>query len=95
MKPILEFINGKKIYMFEIIVKMLDGANIPKDVLIGMFSKLEMKELKGLSEYLYELDKQGFIAYQPSDDDFISESNKESVITKIADYFNKYILKRQ
>ena len=95
MITILEFINGKKTYMFETVVKMFEGSNITKDVLIHMLSKLDMEELKGLSEYLYELDKQGFIAYQPNDDDFINDSNKEAVITKISDYFNKYVLQKQ
>ena len=50
-----------------------------------------MKTLKEMSDYFYDSDGQRYIAYQPSDDSFISDKNKNDIVSKIADYLFKCV----
>ena len=78
----------------EMIIKIFENCGLTKDNFATMLSKLDMKELQSLTTYISSIDNANFVAYQPKDDEFISDSNKEAVVNKIADYLNKYISKK-
>ena len=86
-------ISPKGITFFcEQVTNMLKGTKLTKDQISLMFDKLELKTLKSLSDFLAENDMSRFVSYQPSDDEFLREENKDSIISKISDYFIKYII---
>lgn len=86
-----EALNKSKIDKYETILKMIEGSKINKDGIKEMIDKLEMNELKEMSQYLYDKDIKNFIAYKPNDDDFISNSNHDKVCSTITDYLYKNI----
>lgn len=94
-KYINEALSSSQTKQCEMIMKLFEGCGLTKDNFVTMLSKLEMKELQTLSAHISAVDNANYVAYQPKDDEFINESNKEDVVSKMADYFNKYISKKQ
>jgi hypothetical protein len=88
-----EFLVSPKGMTFfcEQVTNMLKGTKLTKDQISLMFNKLELNTLKSLSGFLAENDMSRFVSYQPSDDEFLKEENKDNIISKISDYFIKYI----
>lgn len=73
------------------LMTLLKGVKTPKDMITQYLENLEMKDLKEVSDYIDEKDSANFMAYKPSDDEFISSSNKAQVIEKISQYLYKYV----
>lgn len=73
------------------LMTVLKGVNTPKEIIMQYLDKFEMKDLKEVSDYIDEKDSANFMAYKPSDDEFVSESNKSQVIEKISQYLYKYV----
>lgn len=86
-----EALNKSKIDKYETILKMVEGSKINKDNIKDMIVKLEMDELKEMSQYLYDKDMENFIAFKPNDDDFISNNNHDKICSMIADYLYKNV----
>lgn len=86
-----EALNKSKIDKYETILKMVEGSKINKDNIKDMIDKLSMDELKEMSQYLYDKDMENFIAFKPSDDDFISNNNHDKICSMIADYLHKNV----
>ena len=95
MKKINDYINEalakNKIDKYETILKMINGSKINKEDIKNMIIKLNMNELKEMSQYLYDKDLENFIAYKTSDDDFINQSNHEKICFMISEYLYKYV----
>lgn len=74
------------------IIKMFKGTKLSKELLYDMLSTFDLKDIKDLSDILYDNDNSNFISYQPSNDEFINDSNKEKIINQISDYLIKYVI---
>lgn len=73
------------------LMTILKGVKTPKETIMQYLDNFEMKDLKEISDYIDENDSANFMAYKPSDDEFVSESNKSQVIEKISQYLYKYV----
>lgn len=73
------------------LMTVLKGVKTPKETIMQYLDNFEMKDLKEVSDYIDEKDSANFMAYKPSDDEFISSSNKAQVIEKISQYLYKYV----
>jgi hypothetical protein len=95
MKELNEYINEalstSQAKQCQMIMKMFENCGLTKDNFATMLSKLDMKELQSLATYISSVDNANFVAYQPKDDEFLKDSNKEQVIDKISQYLFKYI----
>ena len=92
MKTIKDYINESKdnsIGLF--MMTVLKGVKTPKETIAEYLNNFGMKDLKEMSQYIAQKDSSNYVAYQPSDDEFINDSNKEQVIDKISQYLFKYI----
>jgi len=99
MKSIVEYINestkSQKNFWAEQFINSLTGTGVTKDNVIKMFDNLDMDVIKSLSNYLYETDVKNYISYQPNNDEFIGDKNREKIISQISDYIIKYITIKQ
>lgn len=97
MKTIYEYINEeltKPKAWIEIANLMFQNAKgITKETLSNMLSPLYPERLQKLCNYWTEIDGSKFITYQPSDDDFIKEENKDKICNQLADYIINNISK--
>ena len=92
MKNLKEYITestGKSLGSF--MITILKGVKTPKETIAEYLNNFEMKDLKEMSDYISKQDNSNYIAYQPTDDEFINDSNKQQVIDKISQYLFKYI----
>lgn len=69
----------------------LKGVKTPKETISQYLENFDIKDLKDISDYINEKDSSNFMAYRPSDDEFVKEANKSQVIEKISQYLYKYI----
>lgn len=84
--------SAKTNYFVQEWAKSLSSTKLTKDQIVIMLSNIDnMKTLKEMSDYFYDSDGQRYIAYQPSDDSFISDKNKNDIVSKIADYLFKCV----
>ena len=76
----------------EVLVNSLKGISLTKPQVEEMLSKMDMRRLKKLSEYIKtsEYSKDYFV-YEPNKDLFISPSNKDDIIQVMSDFIYKYI----
>lgn len=98
MKDICKYINESSVTQTkqaELIAKMLYGSELSKESYSKMLSNLDIKELKGISDNFAETDNANYIAYQPTDDEFISNSNKDSIVSKMSEYIKKHISEKK
>ena len=79
--------NGPGLFLMTI----LKGVQTPKETISQYLNNFEMKDLKDISDYIDEKDSSNFMAYRPSDDEFVKEANKSQVIEKISQYLYKYV----
>lgn len=92
MKNIKEYINESKgRSVGDFMMTVLKGVKTPKETIADYLNNFEMKDLKEMSDYIYQQDSSNYTAYQPNDDEFINDSNKSQVIDKISQYLFKYI----
>ena len=92
MKNIKEYINESKCRSIgDFMMTVLKGVKTPKETIADYLNNFEMKDLKEMSDYIYQQDSSNYTAYQPNDDEFINDSNKSQVIDKISQYLFKYI----
>lgn len=92
MKNIKEYINESKgRSVGDFMMTVLKGVKTPKETIADYLNNFEMKDLKEMSDYIYQQDSSNYTAYQPNDDEFINDSNKFQVIDKISQYLFKYI----
>lgn len=92
MKAIKDYINESKGRSIgEFMTTILKGVKTPKETIADYLNNFEMKDLQEMSKYISETDSANYVAYQPSDDEFLKDSNKEQVIDKISQYLFKYI----
>ncbi len=92
MKTIKDYINESKDNSLGLfMMTVLNGVKTPKETIAEYLNNFEMKDLKEMSQYIAQKDGSNYVAYQPSDDEFINDSNKEQVIDKISQYIFKYI----
>lgn len=84
--------SAKTNYFIKEWANSLKDTKLNKDQIVKILSNIDdIKVLKEMSDYFYDNDGQRYIAYQPSDDSFINKANKESVVSKMADYIYKFI----
>lgn len=88
---IIESTKSQKNFWAEQFINSLKGSKVNKDSVIKMFDNLDMDIIKSLSDYLYETDLKDYIAYQPSNDEFLNKENKDIIVNKIAEYLIKKI----
>lgn len=102
MKTIYEYIKEsegseeqpKPKAWIEIINLMLQNAKgISKETLSNMLKPLYPDRLKKLCGFWNDTDGSKFITYQPSDDEFIKEENKDKICNQLADYIINAIIK--
>ena len=65
------------------------SKGISKEVLVNMLSTLYPERLKTLSYYWNSIDSSKFLPYQPSDDEFLKEENKNKICSQLSDYIMK------
>lgn len=78
----------------EIITGMFRNASkeLTKDAVKNMLTLLwNKKMLNKYSDYLSQTYTKEYVAFQPNSDEFISDDNKDKVISQIADFINKHI----
>ena len=90
MKKFNEYILeelGKPKAWIEITNLMFQNAKgITKETLSEMLKPLYPERLQKLCEYWNAIDASKFITYQPSDDDFLKEENKDKICNQLAEY---------
>jgi len=68
------------------------SKDLTKDAVKNMLSFLwDNKMLVKYSDYLAQAYTKEYVAFQPNSDEFINDSNKDKVITQIAEFVNKHI----
>ena len=75
-----------------IITDLLKGSKITNEQMRQMFSNLDIDILKNINDYLYNIDKENFIAYSSDNDEFLVKDNKEKIVSKLVDYFGLFIV---
>ena len=75
-----------------IVIDMLKGSHVTNEQLRVMFNNLELDILENINDYLYNTDKENFIAYASDKDEFLIKSNKEKIVNKLVDYLGKSIV---
>lgn len=88
---ILEANNGPSVG--ELMVNILKGTSTSKDTICDYLSNLDMRSLKSMSDYMNANDNANYIAYCPMDDEFLSDGNKEAIVDKMSQYFQKHVCK--
>jgi hypothetical protein len=79
----------------KVFVNSIRASKITTDQIKVMLNNFQtMQDLKFISDYLEETDGKNYISYQPADDEFLSDKNKESIIDRIAEYLNKNITQK-
>ena len=100
MKSFIEYINEDNEKKISLWIKIFTGmlsntSKISKEALEEMLLYLAKEnKLKKLSDYFLEDNQSNYIAFQPSNDDFLSESNYNKICTQISEYIIKYIIKK-
>lgn len=100
MKTFIEYIkedNEKKVPIWiNTFIGMLSNTNkISKEALEDMLLYLcKENKIKKLSDYFVESNQSNYLAFQPSDDEFLQESNYSKISSQISEYIMKYILKK-
>ena len=75
-----------------ILVKMLKNSKLNKNQLVQMFTNIEdMDIIADIVEYISDFDKKFSLPYTSSKDEFLDKDKHESIIDKLAQYFEKYI----
>ena len=78
----------------EILTGMFRNASneLSKDAVKNMLAYLwDNKILNKYSDYLSQAYTKEYVAFQPNSDEFISDDNKDKVVSQIADFVNKHI----
>lgn len=75
-----------------IVIDMLKGSHVTNEQLRVMFNNLELDILENINDYLYNTDKENFVAYSSDKDEFLIKSNKEKIVNKFVDYLGKSIV---
>lgn len=92
MKPLSEALMTKKNEFFvETFINILEGSNLFKDNIERMLSKLDMTILKSINDYLK--DRKEFLPYETNADEFLNNTNKDSIINKLVEFMIKFIVK--
>jgi hypothetical protein len=92
MKPLSEALMTKKNEFFvETFINILEGSNLFKDNIERMLSKLDMTMLKSINDYLK--DRKEFLPYETNADEFLNNTNKDSIINKLVEFMIKFIVK--
>lgn len=72
---------------------MFIGTNLTKDTFVKILSNIDEAYVNKLTKYFADNDSKNFMAYEPSEDLFINyNSNKDKIISQIAEYIIKYRL---
>lgn len=92
MKPLSEALMTKKNEFFvETFINILEGSNLFKDNIERMLYKLDMTILKSINDYLK--DRKEFLPYETNADEFLNNTNKDSIINKLVEFMIKFIVK--
>lgn len=94
MKKIIEFITESQLsdkVFCEQFNNMFKGTNINKDTITIILTNIDKDFIKKLNKYFITVDNANYIAYESSDDLFINyDTNKDKIISQMADYIIKY-----
>ena len=97
MKNINEYITeeARKFPLWcEIITNMFKTSkNLTKELIADMldsFCDVEGR-MKKFSDYLADTYSKEYLAYQPNDDEFLKDENKDKIKGQIAEFITKYV----
>jgi len=72
-----------------------NASDISKDTVSNMLYYLcESGRIKKLSDYFFGENQSDYLAYQPSDDEFLDRNNDRKICSQMAEYITKYISKK-
>ena len=92
MKSLQEYIN-ESLKAEEMFLTALKDNKFTKEQLVNMLSNMDLKDIKKISDKLKDEYSDEYFAYEPSKDDFLKSSEKDNIISKIADFCLKNICK--
>lgn len=96
MKKLNEYITesalSDKIFC-EQFALMFIGTGLTKDTFVKILSNMDELYVNKLTKYFADNDSKNFMAYEPAEDLFINyNSNKDKIVSQIAEYIVKYRL---
>lgn len=77
----------------EMLLSMIDGNMFTKAQLTDMLSNLDLNVIKKISDKLASKYKDEYFPYEPSADMFISNTNKDKIVSNISDFLLKFVCK--
>lgn len=97
MTTLNEYINEsltrtQKWIVGSIVVDMLKGSKLTKEQINNMFNNLDLAIIADIEDYIYNTDKENFMAYSADKDEFLKNDNKPNIINKLSDYFGTFVV---
>ena len=92
MKDIRQFIN-EALRSEEMFLTAIKDNKFTKEQLVNMLMNMDMKAIKNISDRLKNDYSDEYFIYEPSKDDFLKNSEKENICSKMSDFFFIYVCK--
>lgn len=93
MKSLTQFIYEVSMKEDEMLLSMIEGNSFTKSQLTDMLSNLDLNVIKKISDKLASKYADEYFPYEPSKDMFISNTNKDKIVSNISDFLIKYVCK--
>lgn len=84
MKGLVRYIS-EQLKAEEAILQSLKAGNLKREQMISILAANDMKMIKAVSDILKVKHKDDYFPYEPTNDDFLKDSEKETVCGKIVD----------
>ena len=84
MKDLVTYIK-EQLKAEEAILTSIKADGLNRDQMISILSQNDMKTLKSISNILKTHHKENYFPYEPANDDFLNDKNKDDICGKIAD----------
>lgn len=92
MKSLVEYIN-EALRPEELFISILKDNKFTKEQIVGMLMNMDMKTIKSVSDKLKTEYSDDYFAYEPNKDEFLKNTEKENICSKISDFLLKTICK--